>query len=83
MEMLVLILWVVLSTAYAKPADGPVKTESEENYAQRTMPGNKTGIVEPYEEYIEEDYYDGTFREYPCGDRSPRSNCIERVPIKP
>jgi hypothetical protein len=82
MEMLILILLVVLSTVYAEPTDGPVKTESEEDYAQRTIPGNKTGIVEPYEEY-EEDYYDGTFREYPCADRSPRSNCIERVPIKP
>ena len=81
MEIFILILWAALSHGYAPNTDEPAKAETEEDYAQRTMPGNETRI-EPYEEY-EEDYYDGTFREYPCGDRSPRSNCIERVPIKP
>jgi hypothetical protein len=86
MTELIIILWLVLGSACNKQPPTPVKAktqtevrqESEEDYAKRTMPGNKTRVTEPYEEY-EEDYYDGTFYEYPCRDRSPRVPCFETL----
>jgi hypothetical protein len=45
---------------------------SEEQFKGNMMP------PEEYEEY-EEDYYDGTFYEYPCAERSPRIPCFEEI----
>ena len=85
MDILIIILWAILSTSQVKHADEPkpkakiqVQHKSEEDNANRTMPGNNTRVTEPYEEY-EEDYYDGTFYEYPCRDRSPRVPCFETL----
>ena len=46
--------------------------------AEPPPPPEKNIPIERYEEY-EEDYYDGTFYEYPCRDRSPRVPCLETI----
>jgi len=56
----------------------PEVPSTEEDIVKQAFPGNKTRVTEPYEEY-EEDYYDGTFYEYPCRDRSPRVPCFETL----
>jgi hypothetical protein len=65
-ELVVIILWLLLAHDGSKIEPEP------------PIPPEKKVHIEKYEEY-EEDYYDGTFYEYPCRDRSPRIPCFEAV----
>ena len=74
METLFFVVWILINGWCICGTQVEVDAEIPDEDLMGSMgvpPGE-------YEEY-EEDYYDGTFYEYPCRDRSPRVPCFEEV----